>query len=68
MSYQNPPPSIDEDAPAIPVVTTITPSTTTTRTTVRSLGMVVAIVAGMMMHAHDGGWRGLEDAGCGIVV
>ena len=64
MSYQNPPTSIDEDATAIPVVMTITPSTTTTRTTVRSLGMVVAIVAGMMMLMVAGGavWM-MQDAG-----
>ena len=64
MLYQNPPTSIDEDVTAIPVVTTITPSTTTTRTTVRSLGMVDAIVAGMTMLMVAGGavWM-MQDAG-----
>ena len=52
MSYQNPPSSINDDATAGPFVT----SSKWTRTTVRSLCMVVAVVAGMMLVAGGAAW------------
>ena len=64
MSYQHPPPSIDEDeiADASVVVTTILELTSTTARSHRSLKSRVAIFAGMMLVAgvvlmmQDGWW------------